>query len=110
MFDALIQQESGGRPGQVSSAGAMGVTQLLPATAREMAGKLGIGWRPDLLAGTTPEAVEYQRQLGSAYLDEGFQRTGNPRDALRYYHGGPNRRMWGPKTNRYADSVLGRLK
>jgi hypothetical protein len=38
-----------------------------------------------------------------------LQRTGNVRDALRYYHGGPNRSMWGPKTNAYADSILSRL-
>lgn len=93
----------------VSSAGALGSTQMLPATAQEMARKLGLGWRPDLLRSNRPEGLQYQRQLGEAYLKEGMERTGNTRDALHYYHGGPNRRMWGPKTRAYANSVLGRL-
>lgn len=82
---------------------------MLPETAREMARKLGVAWRPDMLRNKSPEGLQYQRQLGEAYLKEGFARTGNTRDALHYYHGGPNRRMWGPKTKAYANSVLGRL-
>ncbi len=86
------------------------MTQMLPATAQEMAGKLGVPWRPDLLRGTSPEAAQYQLKLGKAYFDEGLRTTGNVRDALRYYHGGPSRSMWGRKTNRYADEVLARVK
>jgi soluble lytic murein transglycosylase-like protein len=54
VFDALIQQESGGRAGvmgQPTQYGrAVGMTQMLPATAQEMAGKLGLPWRPELLS------------------------------------------------------------
>jgi soluble lytic murein transglycosylase-like protein len=82
---------------------------MLPATAKEMASKIGVPFRPDLLQSNDPAALEYQRQLGAAYLQEGLRKTGNLRDALRYYHGGPNRSMWGPKTNAYADAVLNRL-
>jgi soluble lytic murein transglycosylase len=106
---ALIQQESGGRGTARSPAGALGSTQMLPATAKEMAGKLGVPFRADLLQSSAPDALNYQNALGSAYLNEGFAKTGNLRDALRYYHGGPNRSMWGPKTNAYADAVLSRL-
>jgi hypothetical protein len=74
-----------------------------------MAGKVGLPYRPDLLRSNDPAALQYQHQLGAAYLNEGFQKTGNLRDALRYYHGGPNRKMWGPKTNAYADAIMGRL-
>lgn len=75
-----------------------------------MARKLGLPWRPDLMTGTDATAAQYQRALGEAYLQEAMSATGgNLRDALRYYHGGPNRRQWGPKTNAYADSVLSRL-
>lgn len=113
VFDALIQQESGGRPGvrgpQTKYGQPLGMTQLLPDTAREMAGKLGLPFRPDLLEGSTPEAAQYQQALGRAYYQEGLAKTGNVRDALRYYHGGPNRAMWGPKTNAYADAVLSRV-
>jgi hypothetical protein len=75
-----------------------------------MAAKTGLGWRPDLYSGTSPEAAAYQAKLGASYLHEGLKATGNVRDALRYYYGGPNRSMWGPKTNAYADQVLGRLR
>lgn len=108
LMPALIQQESGGNGLAVSSAGALGSTQMLPATAEEMARKLGLPFRPDLLRSSDPTAMRYQHALGQAYLEEGYAKTGNPRDALRYYHGGPDRKMWGPKTNAYADSVLRR--
>jgi soluble lytic murein transglycosylase len=85
------------------------MTQLLPDTAKEMAAKTGLPFRPDLLSGQTPDAADYQKRLGRAYFEEGLAKTGNVRDALRYYHGGPNRRLWGPKTNAYADSILSRL-
>lgn len=81
----------------------------MPPTAKEMAAKSGIPFRPDLLQSNDPAALQYQDTLGSQYLNEGFAKTGNLRDALRYYHGGPNRAQWGPKTNAYADAVLGRL-
>jgi len=110
LMRALITQESGGRPGvlgpQTPYGRAQGLTQMLPATAQSMAAKLGLPWRPELMTGTDRAAQEYQATLGEAYLREGYDRTGNLEDALRYYHGGPNRRMWGPKTNGYARDVL----
>lgn len=112
VFASLIAQESGGRAGvrgpDTKYGNALGRTQILPDTARGIAKNLGIAYRGDLLTGTTPEAAAYQDQLGRAYLEEGFQNTGNARDALMYYHGGPDRALWGPKTNAYADQVLSR--
>lgn len=112
IFGSLIAQESGGRAGvrgpQTRYGQALGRTQVLPDTAREIARNLGIPYREDLLTGTSPEAVAYQDRLGRAYLQEGFQRTGNAREALMYYHGGPDRSLWGPKTRQYADDVLTR--
>lgn len=112
-FEAVIQQESGGRAGVVGQhtpyGVPLGMTQMLPETAKEMAGKLSLSWRPDLLTGKTPQAASYQEQLGRAYFNEGLQKTGNLRDALHYYHGGPNRRLWGPKTRAYANDVLARI-
>jgi soluble lytic murein transglycosylase-like protein len=93
----------------VSPKGALGSTQMLPGTAREMSQKLGLPFRPDLLRSNTPEGLSYQRRLGEAYFNEGLQATGNLRDAFRYYHGGPNRSMWGPRTNAYADAVMSRM-
>lgn len=88
---------------------AEGMTQMLPATAREMAQKLGVPWRPDLMTGRSAQAAQYQRALGQAYLEQGLSETGNVRDALHYYHGGPSRKLWGPKTRSYAASVLRRM-
>lgn len=105
----MIQQESGGNGLAVSPAGALGSTQMLPGTAQEMARKLGMPWRPDLLRSNSQEGLQYQRRLGEAYLQEGLATTGNIRDALHYYHGGPDRRQWGPKTKAYAAAVLRRL-
>jgi hypothetical protein len=113
VMDSLIQQESGGRAGvlgpQTRYGQAQGLTQMLPATAEAVAKKLGVPWRPDLMTGTSKAAADYQRALGQAYLEEGYGATGNIRDALHYYHGGPNRRLWGPKTRGYADKVISRL-
>lgn len=82
---------------------------MLPDTAKAMANKLGLPFRPDLLQSNDPSALDYQHRLGAAYLQEGLQQTGNVRDALRYYHGGPNRSMWGPKTDAYANAILSRI-
>lgn len=113
LFPSLVAQESGGRAGvrgpMTQYGQALGRTQVLPSTARGIAQNLGIPYREDLLTGTTSEAAAYQDQLGRAYLQEGFDRTGNARDALMYYHGGPDRSLWGPKTQRYADEVLMRV-
>jgi soluble lytic murein transglycosylase-like protein len=113
VMDALISVESGGRAGvlgpETRYGRAQGLTQMLPATAQQMAQKLGVPWRPDLMTGTGEAAAAYQRALGQAYLDEGYQSTGSIRDALHYYHGGPNRKMWGPKTRQYAQNVISRI-
>lgn len=85
---------------------AYGGNQLQPGTAKDMAAKLNLPWRPDLLTDTSSTGRNYQDALGQAYLQEGYDKTGNWRDALRYYHGGPDKRLWGKKTNNYADSIL----
>lgn len=109
MERGIIPQESSGNGLAVSPKGALGSTQMLPKTAHEMSQKLGLPFRPDLLRSNTPEGLQYQRRLGEAYFQQGLQETGNLRDALHYYHGGPDRRQWGPKTQSYADSVLRRM-
>lgn len=109
----LIQQESGGRAGvsgpQTQYGQAQGMTQVLPSTAQGLAKRLGVPYRADLMSGTSEAARQYQSAIGQAYLDEALDKTGNVTDALKYYHGGPNRRIWGPKTNAYANGILRRL-
>lgn len=114
IFKALIQQESGGRGDAVGPqtpyGRALGSTQMLPETAKGMADKLGLPWQPELMTGTSQQAMQYQETLGRAYLQEGLQRYGgDPEKALKYYHGGPDERLWGPKTEAYAAAVLGRV-
>lgn len=63
---AVMRQESRGRAGAVSSAGAAGLMQVMPATARDIAGRLGYdryGPDPDRFA---PNVSIY---LGTAYLE-----------------------------------------
>lgn len=109
----MIAQESGGRVGvvgpQTPYGRAQGLAQVLPATAQGVAKRLGVPWRPDLMTATSAQGAQYQRAIGEAYFQEGLRETGNLFDAARYYHGGPNRRLWGPKTNAYAQSVLKRM-
>jgi len=109
----LIQQESGGRAGvagpQTQYGQAQGLTQVLPSTAQGLAKRLGVPYRADLMSGTSEAAKQYQSAIGQAYLDEALDKTGNVTDALKYYHGGPNRRIWGTKTNAYANGILRRL-
>lgn len=113
-MDAVIAQESGGRAGaigpQTAYGRAQGSSQMLPGTARAMATKLGVDYRPDLMTGTTPEAAQYQRALGEAYLHEGIEKTGSLEGGLHYYHGGPNQALWGPKTQAYTNAVLARMR
>lgn len=114
VMDALIAQESGGDGNavgpQTQYGQALGSTQMLPATAEEMARKLGVPWRPDLMRGDSETAMSYQRRLGEAYLQEGLDEYGGDlRMALMRYHGGPDQSLWGPKTQAYADNVMRRM-
>lgn len=110
VLPSLINQESGGRAGvlgpQTRWGRAEGQTQMLPKTAEATAKRIGVAWRPELMRGTSSEAADYQAGLGQAYLEEGLAQTGNLPDALRYYHGGPDRKQWGPKTEAYQASIM----
>jgi soluble lytic murein transglycosylase-like protein len=111
---AIIGQETGFRYGvpNAEGSGAMGVGQQMPATARALAQRLGMPYRPDLMAGNGPEARTYQDRITDAAVREAWEAGGGGRDlrtAAMYYHGGSNREIWGPKTRRYADEVLGRI-
>lgn len=114
IFRSLIKQESGGKAqfGPATAYGrAEGSTQMLPATAQQMAKKLGVAWHPELMGdNNSKEALAYQKLLGRAYFDEGMDKYGGDvRKALMYYHGGPDQKLWGPKTNAYADAILKRV-
>ena len=61
---AIARQESEFNPAAVSAAGARGLMQLMPATAEEVSGKIGVPYEPARL---TADPL-YNAQLGTAYL------------------------------------------
>lgn len=86
LIDAVAQQESGGMAGAVSPKGALGVMQLMPDTAREVAAKLGVPYDEDKLQND----AAYNKQLGTAYLQEQLRRYGGDQTlALAAYNAGP---------------------
>jgi len=86
LMDAIIGRESGGRTGLTSSKGAMGLAQLMPDTARQMAAELGIQYDQDKLLNDGM----YNRILGQAYLNKMLQRYGgNEGLATAAYNAGP---------------------
>jgi hypothetical protein len=114
VWQAAIMQESGGVAGRIGPqtdyGRAEGLTQMLPATAEAMARKLGVAWNPALMRENSPKAKAYQERLGRAYFEEGLEKYGNVEDALRYYHGGPNQQLWGPKTEAHVKAVMNRVQ
>ncbi len=85
---AVVAVESSGDPRAVSHAGARGLMQLMPPTAAEQAGKLGIEDHDEqrLLEGP------YNLRLGCAYLAYLLRRyDGAEPFALAAYNAGPTR-------------------
>jgi hypothetical protein len=109
---AVIGQESGGRYGVANTqgSGALGVGQVMPGTARVLAGRLGLPYQPGLMAGTDATARSYQDRITEAAAREAWDASGgDPEKAAMYYFGGSNRGKWGPKTRRYASDIMSRI-
>lgn len=88
LVDSVINQESSGQMDAVSPKGALGLMQLMPETAREMAQELGIPFNHDRLI----HDAKYNKHLGSAYLDKLLRRyDGEQALALAAYNAGPTR-------------------
>lgn len=85
---AVTRQESAFNAAAVSSSGALGLMQLLPGTARDVAGRVGVPFIQDKLT----RDPAYNVQLGSQYLAEMLQKFGGSYElALAGYNAGPNR-------------------
>ena len=78
LIKGVIQTESSFHTDSVSSCGAKGLMQLMPATAREM----GV---------TDPMNAEQNVRGGSAYLKKLIDRFGDVRLAIAAYNSGPTR-------------------
>jgi soluble lytic murein transglycosylase len=85
---AIIRQESAFDVTATSPAGAQGLMQLMPGTARDVSAKLGIPYSPTSLIASP----EYNVNLGSSYIREMLQRfEGSYILALAAYNAGPSR-------------------
>jgi len=89
---AVMRQESAFDPGAISPAGARGLMQLMPATAQEIAGKLGLATSNDKLTSDPQHNI----RLGSAYLAAMIRGQGGSFvRAVAAYNAGPGRvREW----------------
>lgn len=88
LVNSIIQHESGGRVDAVSSKGALGVMQLMPDTAKDMAVELGLAFSESRLT----RDAGYNTQLGSAYLKKMLDRyDGEQTLAVAAYNAGPGR-------------------
>lgn len=116
---AVMRQESAFDEGAVSSAGAMGLMQLMPSTAAEEAGRLG-------LAGMDFLTPSINILLGTAHLARHLNSFGQLEKALAAYNAGSGAvRRWPeeggesleewveeipyPETNDYVRKVMGNL-
>jgi soluble lytic murein transglycosylase len=94
---ALVRTESAFQPDVVSRAGAVGLTQLMPPTAGDMAGRIKRGGGPDYtgegdLNLRDPETNIY---IGAFYLDYLWNQLGHPLLSILAYNGGMSRvRRW----------------
>jgi soluble lytic murein transglycosylase len=89
---AVARQESRFQVNAVSSAGARGLMQLMPGTAKETASKIGLAYSPAKLT-TDPL---YNTQLGASYLDRQLETyDGSLLLAAAAYNAGPgNANKW----------------
>lgn len=99
MFLRLIQQESSFRPDVVSPKGAIGLGQLMPATAKEL--------------GVDPTDPLQNLEGAAKYLSQQLKRFGSPELALAAYNAGPtrvarlNRVPNIAETQNYVKTILG---
>ncbi|QNE33282.1 lytic transglycosylase domain-containing protein [Sphingomonas sp. NBWT7] len=85
MIHAIARQESQFDRAAISSAGARGLMQLMPGTAREQAGKIGLPYDTGRLISDT----SYNAQLGSSYFRRVFDSYGSYPLAVAAYNAGP---------------------
>lgn len=104
----MIRQESGFDPTARSHAGAQGLLQLMPATGREVAQRIGLRFSSRRL--TDPD---FNLRLGAAYFRQVLSMfDGHLELALAGYNGGPYRikRLWQRAGRRDSDRFLEGLR
>ncbi|TNE50901.1 MAG: lytic transglycosylase domain-containing protein [Sphingomonadales bacterium] len=88
MSHAIMRQESEFDQNRVSHAGARGMMQLMPGTAREQAGKIGVNY----LSASLTDDPQYNIRLGDAYFRRMLDYYGGAYPlAIGAYNAGPGR-------------------
>jgi soluble lytic murein transglycosylase len=91
LIHAIARQESQFDRAAVSGAGARGLMQLMPATAREQGGKIGLSFTPEQLSSDPAISI----MLGSSYFQRVFANYGSyPLTVAAYNAGGGNVNKW----------------
>lgn len=91
IIHAIARQESQFDRAAVSGAGARGLMQLMPATAREQGGKMGLAFTPEQLSSDPSISI----MLGSSYFNRVFANYGSyPLAIAAYNAGGGNVNKW----------------
>lgn len=109
MVTAIVARESSFRRAAVSRAGAVGLMQLRPFVARDVARRSGVEWE----GMQTLQRPEHNLRLGITYYREMVERfDGDLHLALAAYNRGPTRitrelRAGQAVRSRYAERVLG---
>ncbi|WP_375422477.1 lytic transglycosylase domain-containing protein [uncultured Sphingomonas sp.] len=91
IIHAIARQESQFDKTAVSSAGARGLMQLMPATAREQSGKIGLAYQPAALTSDPNLSI----MLGSSYFQRIYANYSSyPLAIAAYNAGGGNVNKW----------------
>jgi hypothetical protein len=105
-------QESQGDFGATNKSGAMGGYQFMPETARALAKRIGIEYRPDLMTGDKGRSKEgraYQERLMDDQMKDILAYSdGDVGKAATYHFAGPNTKIHGAKTRQYEKEMLNR--
>ena len=104
LIGAVMYQESRGNPRAVSTAGAIGLMQIMPRTGRAVCGLT----REHLFD------IRANIDCGARYLASIFRRTGDLRYTAAQYYGGPkarpDSRFGVPPVYRYVSEVMAHLR
>ena len=96
---AVVREESSYYPRAVSRAGARGLMQLMPATARPMADLRGLAFE----GGSLLDDPRANLDIGASFLGGLVKEFGDPRVALAAYNAGPRRAREWLKARRTSD-------
>jgi len=110
LYSNIVTIGEHGQQGQVSSKGAMGISQLMPETAKFAASQAFVTYDPQLLNAKTPQGEVYNKLLGRTFVTY-LNNLYDADPALIYaaYNAGPaavnywNKHFGDPRTGKISD-------